>query len=167
MTKADTRTTGRRNQEQRANKRSLRNAAIPRCAALGYPSPMRRRAFLIAVFALAGCATAPVSGPAPIVAPAGTPLAELEPLYRAEAGRDGLTISVGSNGCTAKADFAFYVERKGEAVTLAFGRRRVDPCRSFAMGRTDLSFTWDELGVARGAPVFLLNPLVAWTGPGG
>lgn len=145
----------------------MTNAAIPPSAALGYPSAMRRRAFLIAVFALAGCATAPVPGPAPILAPAGAPLGELEPIYRAEARRDGLTISVGSNGCTGKADFAFYVERKGEAVTLAFGRKRIDPCKSFAMGRTDLSFTWDELGVAQGAPVFLLNPLVAWTGPGG
>lgn len=123
---------------------------------------MHRRAFLIAALALAGCATAP----APILAPAGAGLAELEPLYRAEAGRGGLTISVASNGCTAKADFAFYVERKGEAVTLSFGRKRVDPCKSFAMGRTDLSFSWEELGVDPRTPVFLLNPLQAWTGPG-
>ena len=70
-----------------------------------------------------------------------------------------------SNGCTAKADFAFYVERRGEAVTLAFGRKRVDTCKSFAMGKTDLSFTWAELGLAPRTPVFLLNPLTAWTGP--
>jgi hypothetical protein len=126
---------------------------------------MRRRLFLAAAFALAGCASAPAG--TPILAPAGAPLAELEPLYRAEAGRDGLTLGVASNGCTAKADFAFHVERRDGAVMLAFGRRRVDPCRSFAMGRADLSFTWDELGVAPRTPVFLLNPLLAWTGPGG
>lgn len=91
----------------------------------------------------------------------------MEPLYRAEAGREALTISVPSNGCTTKADFAFYVERRGEAVSLAFGRKRIDTCRVFAMGRTDLSFTWEELGVSPRTPVFLLNPLVAWTGPGG
>jgi hypothetical protein len=124
---------------------------------------MHRRVFLFAALALAGCATAAP----PILAPAGAGLAELEPLYRADARREGLVISVASNGCTAKADFAFYVERKGDAVTLAFGRKRVDTCRSFAMGRTDLSFTWDELGVAPRTPVFLLNPLLAWTGPGG
>ena len=123
---------------------------------------MDRRVFLAAALALAGCASAPP----PILAPAGAGLPELEPLYRAEAGRDGLTISVASNGCTAKADFAFYVERKGEALTLAFGRKRVDTCKSFAMGRADLTFTWDELGVAPRTPVFLLNPLLAWTGPG-
>lgn len=112
---------------------------------------------------LAGCATA---APPPIIAPAGSALGELEPLYSAVAGRDALTIRVSSNGCTAKADFAFYLERKGEAVTLAFGRKRLDPCKSFAMGHADLSFPWTELGVAPRTPVFLLNPLIAWTGPG-
>jgi hypothetical protein len=94
------------------------------------------------------------------------PLAELEPLYRAEAGREALTISVASNGCTAKADFAFYLERRGEGLTVAFARKRVDSCKSFAMGRTELSFTWAELGVPPNTAVFLLNPVLAWTGPG-
>ena len=39
------------------------------------------------------------------------------------------------------------VERRGEAVTLAFGRKRIDTCKSFAMGSADLTFTWAELGV--------------------
>lgn len=124
---------------------------------------MNRRAFLLACLALTGCATVP---PARVAAPAGSALQELEPLYAARAGRDALTIRVSSNGCTSKADFAFYVERKGDAVTLAFGRKRIDTCKSFAAGHADLTFTWAELGVAPRAPVFLLNPLVAWTGPG-
>lgn len=122
---------------------------------------MNRRIFTLAALALAGCA----STPAPTVAP-GEPLAELEPLYRADAGREALTISVASNGCTAKADFAFHVETRGPATTLAFARKRLDPCQSFAMGKTELSFTWAELGLAPRTPVFLLNPLLAWTGPG-
>ncbi|PZQ56043.1 MAG: hypothetical protein DI570_21270 [Phenylobacterium zucineum] len=122
---------------------------------------MNRRFFLLAALALSGCV-----GGVRVVAPAGEPLAELEPLYRADAGREALTISVASNGCTTKADFAFHLERKGEAVTLAFARKRLDRCQSFAMGRTDLTFTWDELGAPARAPVFLLNPLAAWTGPG-
>ena len=129
---------------------------------VGYSALMNRRAFILASLALAGCATAP----RPAVTPVALGLGELEPLYRAEAGREALTISVASNGCTAKADFAFYVERKGEAVTLAFGRKRLDPCKSFAMGRVDLAFTWAELGLPPQTPVFLLNPLVAWSGPG-
>jgi hypothetical protein len=124
---------------------------------------MNRRAFVLAAVALSGCASAGVR----LSAPAGSGLSELEPLYRAEAGREAITISVASNGCTAKADFAFYVERNGPAVTLAFGRKRIDTCKSFAMGRTDIAFTWAELGVPARSEVFLLNPLTAWTGPGG
>lgn len=123
---------------------------------------MNRRAFVLAALALSGCATGGVH----VSAPAGSGLSELEPLYRAEAGREAITISVASNGCTAKGDFAFYVERKGPAVTLAFGRKRIDSCKSFAMGKTDIAFTWTELGVPARAEVFLLNPLTAWTGPG-
>lgn len=123
---------------------------------------MNRRLFVLAALALSGCAT---TAPA-VVAPAEATLGELEPLYRAEASRDALTVSVSSNGCTAKADFAVYVEHRGEAVTLAFGRKRLDRCQSFAMGKTDLTFTWAELGVPPRTPVVLLNPLLAWTGPG-
>jgi hypothetical protein len=122
---------------------------------------MNRRLFVLASFALAGCATLPAPQPKP-----SPPYGELEPVYGAKAGHDGLTLRVGSNGCTTKPDFAFYLERKGEAVQLAFARRRLDTCKSFAQGSTELAFTWSELGVSPGTPVFLLNPLRAWTGPG-
>ena len=124
---------------------------------------MNRRLFVLAALALGGCAT--VAAP-PAVAPAPQAFAELEPLYSAQAGREALTIRVSSNGCTAKADFAFYVERHGEAVTLAFGRKHVDACKSFAIEQTELAFTWEELGLAPRTSVFLLNPVTAWTGPG-
>jgi hypothetical protein len=122
---------------------------------------MDRRVLLFTALALAGCATAPAR---PL--PPGPPFPELEALYSADAGRDGVTIRVSSNGCTAKADFAFHVERRGPAVTLAFARKRLDACKSFAMGRTELSFSWAELGLEPRTQVFLLNPLVAWTRPG-
>jgi hypothetical protein len=121
---------------------------------------MNRRSVLLSAFALAGCASVGTQ-----VAPA-APLAELEPVYAAVAGREGLTIQVASNGCTAKADFAAYVERKENMMTVSFGRKRIDTCKSFAMGKTQLSFSWAELGVEARTPLFLLNPLVAWTGPG-
>ncbi|HEY2358773.1 MAG TPA: hypothetical protein VGH86_15070 [Phenylobacterium sp.] len=142
---------------------------------------MNRRFFVLASLALGGCATAPpqpapilplapapapAPGPGPSPAPGLATYGELEPLYSAQAGRQALTIRVPSNGCTTKADFAFYVERRRDTVTLAFGRKRLDPCRSFAMGQTELTFTWEELGLAPRAPVLLLNPLTAWTGPG-
>ena len=125
---------------------------------------MRRRLFLLACLALAGCASLPPGQPIPTASSA--PYAELEPVYAARAGRDGLTLRVGSNGCTTRPDFTFYVERKGGAVQIAFARTKPDPCKSFAQGSTELAFTWAELGLEPRTPVFLLNPLVAWTGPG-
>lgn len=122
---------------------------------------MNRRLFVLAALAVAGCATRPP----PVVAPAGSPLAELEPIYRIEATRRSLVIRVGSRGCTAKADFAFYLERRGGAVTLAFGRRRVEVCPSPSPGHADISFSWAELGVPPRTPVFLLNPLAASDDP--
>lgn len=124
---------------------------------------MNRRLLLMAGLALlSGCATAAP----PVLNPAKDAHPELESLYSAVAGREALVIQVASNGCTQKGDFAFYVERKGPATTLSFARKRLDQCRSFAMGKTQLSFTWAELGLADREPVFLLNPLAAWTGPG-
>jgi hypothetical protein len=125
---------------------------------------MNRRFLLFGALALSSCATV---GAPKLVAPAGRPLAELEPLYMADARRDGITIRVSSNGCTAKTDFAAYVERGGCRTALAFGRKHVDTCKSFAIGHTDLTFSWTELGVAPRATIVLLNPLTAWTGPGG
>ena len=124
---------------------------------------MNRRLFVLAALALGGCAT--VAAPPP-AAPAPQAFGELEPLFSAAAGREALAIRVASNGCTAKADFAFYVERRGGQATLAFGRRHVDACKSLAMGQTELVFTWEELGLAPRTPVFILNPVTAWTGPG-
>ena len=134
---------------------------------------MNRRFFVLSALALGGCATppptvqtAPISSAPPGVRTAPTVLAELEPLYSADAGREAITVSVSSSGCTTKADFAVHVGQQDGATTLAFARRRIDTCKSFAMGRTSLTFTWAELGVAPRTPVFLLNPVAAWTGPG-
>ena len=125
--------------------------------------PTRRLLIFAAAALAAGCAT-----PArpPVVAPSGTPLAELEPLYGIEAGREALTIRVASNGCTKKDDFAVYVERAEGSASVSFGRKRLDPCKSFTMGQVALSFTYAELGVSAATPLFLRNPLAPWTGPG-
>jgi hypothetical protein len=76
-----------------------------------------------------------------------------------QAGREGLTIRVRSGGRTAKTDFTFYVERRGAAPTVAFARKQVDTCRPAAAGQAEVAFSWAELGLAPGAPVFLLNPV--------
>jgi len=117
---------------------------------------MNRRSLLFgfAALALAGCATTTV------VAPGAGP-AELEPIYGVRADRGGLTVRVASNGCTAKADFAFFVERKGGATTVAFARKRLDRCRAFVASGAELAFSYEELGLTGREPVFVLNPLVS------
>jgi hypothetical protein len=113
---------------------------------------MDRRGFVLAALALGGCATmAP-----PAAAPG--PLGELEPLYAVESGRQGLTIRVATAGCTARPDFAFYVDRRGGAASVAFARKRVDVCKT-APGQAEVAFTWAEMGLAPRTPVFLLNPI--------
>ena len=117
----------------------------------------RRRLMLgLGALALSGCVTRPA--PIPVALSPGAGPAELEPIYAAIATRDRLTIRVASNGCTTRADFAHFVERKGAVTTVAFGRRRVDTCRTVRMGHVDLEFTLAELGLAPDTPVFVLNP---------
>ena len=123
---------------------------------------MNRRLFLIAgTLLLSGCATLQ-----PVAAPGGAGFELLEPLYSATAGRDVLAIRVASNGCTKKEDFAVFVETTPAGPRVAFGRKTLDRCRSFAQGQIELTFTWSELGLDGRAPVFVANPLVSWTGPG-
>ena len=122
---------------------------------------MNRRLVIIAgTLLLAGCVTTRVG------APVGAGFDLLEPIYTASAGKDVLAIRVASNGCTRKEDFAFFVEKTPAGPRVAFGRKRLDTCRSFAQGRVELTFTWEELGLDGRAGVFLANPVVAWTGPG-
>jgi len=119
---------------------------------------MNRRLLLLGLggLCLSGCATRP--RPVPVAFSPGAGPAELEAIYAATATRDSLTIRVASNGCTSKADFAFFVERGEGATTVAFGRRRVDTCAVPGAGHTDLSFSFSELGLAPDTPVFVLNP---------
>ena len=121
---------------------------------------MNRRLFLLAGLALSGCATIPPPG----VLSRG-PLAELEPVYAVRTEPQGLAIRVASNGCTTKDDFAFSLEQRGGVATLAFGRRRLDICKTAPAGEAELAFGWRELGLAPGPPVVLLNPLVRGPGP--
>jgi len=131
----------------------------------------RRALLLLGLAALAACATTPqtptltppVSPPKPPqpIGPHSDPpnFDLLEPILAASAGRDGVTIRVRSMGCTTKEDFAFYVERRGAASTLAFARKRVDVCKSPYAPPLNLTFTYAELGLDPMRPVFLLNPL--------
>lgn len=117
----------------------------------------RRHLFLgLGALALSGCVSRPA--PVPIALSPGAGPGELESIYAASATRDALTLRVASNGCTTKADFAFFVEEADGATTVAFARRRLDTCRTIRAGHADLEFSLRELGIAPNTPVFLLNP---------
>jgi hypothetical protein len=144
---------------------------------------MRRRAFLAAAGAVfagaafsAGAQTpvatptlppppnpplVPIAPPAPVAPPP-----ELEAIRSVIVGRRGLTIRVASHGCTRRADFAFFVERKAGVTTLAFGRKRIETCGRGRAGETALDFSFKDLGVDPDEPVVVLNPLLSakWRG---
>ena len=117
-----------------------------------------RRRLLAAglLLALGGCATR--GGGVSLLEAPGEEAGELEALKGATAGPVGLSLKVPSNGCTTKADFAFYVGHDGRHRTLAFARRRLDVCRA-APSVTELVFGYDELGLSPGGAVRLLNPV--------
>ena len=123
---------------------------------------MHRRLFILAATALlAGCATTP-----PPVVPPASAYEELEPVFAVSSAYEAISIRVSSNGCTTRADFTFYVERRGGGAAVAFARTKPDNCRSFARGYAEIVFPFAELGVEPQTPLFLLNPFERWYGPG-
>jgi hypothetical protein len=119
-----------------------------------------RRTFVAAVAVmLAGAAFADgATGQVLSAGEAEPPSSELEPIHAVIAGPRGLTVRVTSHGCTTKADFAHYTEPRGEAVTVAFARRRLDRCGGVAR-EAEILFSYEELGLARGQPSVVLNPI--------
>ncbi|ATQ42034.1 hypothetical protein [Caulobacter mirabilis] len=114
---------------------------------------MNRRHLLIAgALLLAGCATTAV-----YTAPdAG--MVELEPLLAASVAEGSLTIRLLSTGCTSKEAIAFFVEKSGGRHAVAFGRRKLDRCKA-APTPVDLTWSFEELGLPKGAWVAVVNPL--------
>jgi hypothetical protein len=120
-----------------------------------HPVPMHRRALLLGALAAAGGWTA---GAQTVVAQPGLEL--LEPIHALIAGVSGLTVRVSSNGCTAKPDFAAYVERGAGQTTIAFGRKQADRCKpKHQAAHADLLFSYAELGISVDTPLTVLNPI--------
>ena len=111
---------------------------------------MDRRTLLLALAASAFAA--------PVLAQDGPAPAELEAVHKVIADQRGLTIRVTTRGCTKKADFAHFTEPRGQTVTIAFARKRLDRCGQRA-GQLDILFSYEELGLSPGQPVVVLNPL--------
>ncbi|GGL09492.1 hypothetical protein [Caulobacter rhizosphaerae] len=118
--------------------------------------PDRRRLLAAGLFlALGGCAG---RGGVTLVVRPGLETGELETLRGAVAGPAALVLKVESTGCTTKADFVFYVGHDGREKTVSFARKRLDVCKT-APSVTEVSFSYDELGLAGAGRVRLLNPV--------
>lgn len=116
----------------------------------------RRRLLAAGLFlALGGCVG---PGGVTLVAWPGQEAGELEALKGARAGPAGLALKVLSHGCTTKADFTFYVGQEGRDRTIAFARKRLDVCKA-APNVVEVSFSYEELGLAGAGTVRLLNPV--------
>ncbi|MDR7230178.1 hypothetical protein J2X45_001259 [Caulobacter sp. BE264] len=108
----------------------------------------------LAALSLAGCATLPtLSTPEP-----DETWPELEPLLSVTPGREALAIRVRSQGCAAKADFVFRVDRKRGRAVVAFARRRLETCRG-PKGEATLAFSYAELGLSARDRIVVANPI--------
>ncbi|MEH6663868.1 MAG: hypothetical protein V7678_03375 [Brevundimonas sp.] len=85
----------------------------------------------------------------------------LESVHGVRFERDQAVVRVTSNGCTEKSDFRVEIVDGGDmAGEMALVREEPDPCRALTAEGVELSWTYAELGLERGAALVLANPLV-------
>lgn len=106
-----------------------------------------------AAFVLAGCATTPR-----LIA--GETWPELEPLLAVSLSRRAVTIRIESRGCADRANMAFRVDRGSGRAVVAFARRRLETCKG-PRGWTEMTFSFEELGLERGDRIVIANPVVS------
>ena len=80
-----------------------------------------------------------------------------EPIYGSRVDARGLTLRVGSSGCTRKESFEMIVRGSPRRATVTAMRVKRDMCR--AMFRiVEFTWSWRELELRRGARIRVLNP---------
>ena len=85
--------------------------------------------------------------------------ADLEPLSRISFDGSKMTLVVGSNGCTQISDFEVRIT-EGDKADIAVARIKPDLCRAIVPDGVTLNWTYEELGLKKGQPVIVKNPLV-------
>lgn len=86
---------------------------------------------------------------------------ELESVHGVRFERDQAVVRVTSNGCTEKSDFSVEIVDGGDmAGEMTLIRNEPDHCRALIAEGVELSWTYAELGLERGAALVLANPLV-------
>ena len=69
-----------------------------------------------------------------------------------------LNVVVGSNGCTETSSFEVKI-KDGDPAELTLTRRTPDLCKALVAEGVTVSWTYAELGLERGQPVRVLNPI--------
>ena len=94
-----------------------------------------------------------------IVADQGTTRAEaLEAVRKVDFDGQRLNVVVGSNGCTETSSFEVKI-KDGDPAELTLTRRTPDLCKALVPEGVTVSWTYAELGLERGQPVRVLNPI--------
>lgn len=82
----------------------------------------------------------------------------LEAVRKVDFDGQRLTVVVGSNGCTEASSFEVRI-KDGDPAELTLTRRSPDLCKALVPEGKTVSWTYEELGVGRGQPVRVLNPI--------
>lgn len=113
-------------------------------------------ATLLAV-SLSACALTTVFAPEDLVAQAAMP-GQMEPVHAAVIAHDQALFRVTSNGCTAKADLTPVVRQTRNEAVITLRRIKEDRCQRPVADGLEVSWTFEELGLAPGAQVSVENP---------
>ena len=126
-------------------------------------SPIARVLLLAAVAApmLSGCVIYARDGGEDVKVTVGsttTTVGDAETLRSVRFENGALIARVDSNGCTQASDFAVAVT-DGTPVELTLTRASQDLCKALVPEGVELRWTYEELGVATGSAVRVINPV--------
>lgn len=83
---------------------------------------------------------------------------QMEPVHAAVIAHDQALFRVTSNGCTAKADLTPVVRQARNEAIITLRRIKEDRCQQPVADGLEVSWTFEELGLAPGARVSVENP---------
>jgi hypothetical protein len=85
-------------------------------------------------------------------------LGQMEPVHAAVIAHDQALFRVTSNGCTAKADLTPVVRQTRDEAVITLRRIKEDRCQRPVTDGLEISWTFEEMGLAPGARVSVENP---------
>ncbi len=83
---------------------------------------------------------------------------QMEPVHAAVIAHDQALFRVTSNGCTAKADLTPIVRQGRDEAVITVRRIKEDRCQRPVADGLEVTWTFEELGLAPGARVSVENP---------